>query len=104
MGGFKILRLVQNPLGQPAPPGQRGDIVRVSNEWSTIYLDPGEFERMSEAAIRRMLSEADPRPIAMLGTSTMAGGRGLPIHDAASRRSSAAWKPEQDGRATLDVS
>lgn len=85
MAGFEVLRLSQNPLGQPAPPGQRGDIVRVTNGWATIYLDPTEFERMSEAGLLRLLAQADTRPMSAVCASTPAGGRGMAIHDATSR-------------------
>lgn len=85
MPGIRAVRLLRNPLGQPAPDGQRGDIVRVSDEWATIYLDPNEFDRTSEAGLRRLLSQADPRPTSDVSAGTPAGGRGTSIHNPASR-------------------
>lgn len=85
MANYEVLRLLQNPLGQPASPGQRGDIVRVTNGWATVYLDPSEFERISEAGLLRMLAEVDPRPMSVVSASTPAGGRGISIHDSRSR-------------------
>jgi hypothetical protein len=84
MAEFEVTRLLQNPLGQVAPAGQRGDIVRVSNGWATIYLDPAEFERSSEGGLLRMLAEVDPRPLSVLGASTPAGGHTVAIHRAGS--------------------
>ena len=95
MGDIQVVRLLQNPLGELAPAGQRGDIVRVRDGWATIYLDPNEFDRMSQAGLRRMLAEADTRPISVVGANTPAGGRGMAIHDAASRGSSARRLAEQ---------
>jgi hypothetical protein len=80
MAGFEVTRLVQNPLGAVAPAGQRGDIVRVSNEWATVYLDPAEFERATEGGLLRMLAEANKRPVSVSGASTPAGGRSVSIH------------------------
>jgi hypothetical protein len=82
MAGFEVTRLLQNPLGQIAPAGQCGDIVRVRNGWATIYLDPAEFARSSEGGLLRMLAEADPRPLSVARSSTPAGGRATPIHRA----------------------
>jgi len=39
-----VTRLLQNPLGQPAPPGQPGDIVCVSDGSFKIYMTPAEYE------------------------------------------------------------
>jgi hypothetical protein len=79
MSGYVVTRLMQNPLGQEAPTGQRGDIVRVSNGWATIHLDPGDFDRITEGRMERMLDEADKRPNSARGVHTPAGGRGLPM-------------------------
>ncbi|HZS20888.1 MAG TPA: hypothetical protein VFA63_07860 [Pseudonocardiaceae bacterium] len=103
MGEVEVVRLSQNPLGAPAPAGQRGDIVRVSNGWATIYLDPDEFDRVSEARLRRMLAEADTRPMSVVGAHTPAGGQGMSIHDAAFRgglrpRARAAAQARRAGR------
>jgi hypothetical protein len=80
MDGFGVTRLLQNPLGAVAPAGQRGDIVRVSNGWATIYLDPAEFERAIEGGLLRMLAEADKRPVLVSGASTPSGARSVSIH------------------------
>jgi hypothetical protein len=80
MTGYKVTRLLQNPLGEVAPAGQRGDIVRISDGWATIYLDPAEFERTSEGRLRRMLAEADPRPLSTVIGSTSAGGHLGTVH------------------------
>jgi hypothetical protein len=59
MAELEIRRLLQNPLGQIAPAGQRGDIVRVSDGCAVVYLDPVEFEVMTEPAVRQMLAQAE---------------------------------------------
>jgi hypothetical protein len=51
-----VARLLQNPMGEPAPPGARGDIVRVSDGTATIYLTPAEFDRASERELRYLLA------------------------------------------------
>jgi hypothetical protein len=53
-----IVRLLQNPLGQEAPAGQRGDLVRVSDGRARIYLLPGEFDGASPATLRWLLAKA----------------------------------------------
>ena len=49
-------RLLQNPMGHPAPPGARGDIVRISDGTATIYLTPAEYDRTTEAELRYLLA------------------------------------------------
>lgn len=66
MPALDVTRLLQNPLGQVAPAGQRGDIVRVSDGVSTIYLDPAEYEAVSEETLRAMLAPAEPPPSAIV--------------------------------------
>ena len=61
MTGFQVTRLLQNPLGQVAPPGHRGDIVRVSDGLSTIYLEPAEFESTSRERLWDLLDHAARR-------------------------------------------
>jgi hypothetical protein len=61
MAALEVTRLLQNPLGHVAPPGQRGDIVRVSDGAATIYLDPVEYDAESEESLRAMLALAEPR-------------------------------------------
>jgi hypothetical protein len=56
-----VVRLLQNPLGQEALPGERGDIVRVSDGRTRMYLLPNEFDRTSTAALRWMLAREPGR-------------------------------------------
>jgi len=53
---LEVTRLLQNPLGQPAPDGERGDIVRVSDGTRTLYLTPREFDEASEQELRYRLA------------------------------------------------
>ncbi|GAA0897246.1 hypothetical protein [Pseudonocardia zijingensis] len=53
---LEVTRLLQNPLGQPAPEGERGDIVRVSDGLRTVYLTPREFDELSEQQLRYRLA------------------------------------------------
>lgn len=53
---FDVTRLLQNPLGEPAPDGARGDIVRLSDGTSTIYLTPQEFDDATEQQLRYRLA------------------------------------------------
>ena len=55
-GDLAVTRLLQNPLGHPAPDGARGDIVRVSDGTSTIYLTPQEYEDATEPQLRYRLA------------------------------------------------
>lgn len=60
---LRVTRLLQNPLGEPAPPGSRGDIVRVSDGISTIYLTPREFDNATDAQLRYLLARSESRPV-----------------------------------------
>jgi hypothetical protein len=42
---LEVTRLLRNPLGRPAPEGDRGDVVRVGDGAMTIYLTPRECGR-----------------------------------------------------------
>ncbi|MHA6617854.1 hypothetical protein [Pseudonocardia sp. DLS-67] len=53
---LEITRLLQNPLGHPAPEGERGDIVRVSDGTRTVYLTPREYDEASEQQLRYRLA------------------------------------------------
>jgi ribosomal protein L9 len=53
---LEVTRLLQNPLGHPAPEGARGDIVRVSDGTRTIYLTPREFDEATEQQLRYRLA------------------------------------------------
>jgi hypothetical protein len=59
---LEVTRLLQNPLGSPAPDGTRGDIVRVTDGARTIYLTPREFDEASEQQLRyRLAAEGHTR-------------------------------------------
>jgi hypothetical protein len=53
---LEVTRLLQNPLGHPAPDGEQGDIVRVSDGTRTLYLTPREFDEASEQQLRYRLA------------------------------------------------
>lgn len=62
---LEVTRLLQNPLGRPAPEGERGDIVRVSDGTRTLYLTPQEFEEAAEQELRyRLAAEGRTRSTA----------------------------------------
>jgi hypothetical protein len=61
MNDLVVVRLPQNPLGQEAPVGHRGDIVRVSDGRAALYLFPWEFETTDEARLRWLLAQ-QPSP------------------------------------------
>jgi hypothetical protein len=61
MAELVVTRLMQNPLGQIAPAGHRGDMVRVSDGASTVYLFPAEFEALDDDMVRTVLSLAAHR-------------------------------------------
>jgi len=56
-GMLTVVRLLQNPLGREAPPGERGDMVRVSDGRARVYLLPSEFDLASPATLRWMLAQ-----------------------------------------------
>ena len=56
MTALDVQRLLQNPLGEVAPEGSRGDIVRVSDGTATIYLTPAEFDTTPESQLRYLLA------------------------------------------------
>lgn len=58
MAELEVTRILQNPLGQEAPPGERGDIVRVSDGRSKVYLDPAEYEKATKRELRARLRKA----------------------------------------------
>jgi hypothetical protein len=51
-------RLLQNPLGMTAAPGDRGDIVRVSDGRASVYLLPHEYDAADERKLRWLLAKA----------------------------------------------
>jgi Ribosomal protein L9, N-terminal domain len=61
MSDFTVVRLLQNPLGQKAPAGHRGDIVRVSDGRASLYLFPWEFEGADEVRLRWLLAQKATR-------------------------------------------
>jgi hypothetical protein len=68
-----VVRILQNPLGQEAPPGERGDMVQVSDGRTRIYLLPSEFDMASPATLRWMLAREPSRDAAAVATT--AAGR-----------------------------
>ena len=56
-----VVRLLQNPLGQQAPVGERGDLVRVSDGRARVYLLASEFDMVDVSALRWMLA-CEPTP------------------------------------------
>ena len=54
-------RLLQNPLGTPAAPGTRGDMVQVSDGRTTVYLLPHEYDAADERHLRWLLAQASVR-------------------------------------------
>jgi ribosomal protein L9 len=56
MAELTVVRLLQNPLGQQAPEGERGDLVRVTDGHSKLYLMPWEFDAADERTLRWMLA------------------------------------------------
>ncbi|GAA1171611.1 hypothetical protein GCM10009608_04900 [Pseudonocardia alaniniphila] len=53
-------RLLQNPLGQRAEPGARGDIVRVTDGRATIYLLPQEYDAADDRSLRWLPAKQHP--------------------------------------------
>ena len=53
-------RLLQNPLGQRAEPGARGNIVRVTDGQATIYLLPHEYDTADDRLLRWLLAKQGP--------------------------------------------
>ena len=49
MAELSVVRLLQNPLGQQAPEGERGDLVLVSDGQSKVYLMPWELKADDES-------------------------------------------------------
>jgi len=58
---LQVTRLLQNPLGQVAPDGVKGDIVRVSDGDKTIYLTPAEHSAATEDELQQLLAAAPRR-------------------------------------------
>jgi hypothetical protein len=54
---LRVVRLLQNPLGQVAPPGARGDLVRVSDATTSLNLFPWEFAAATEDDLRWLLAQ-----------------------------------------------
>src|SRR5690349_17223668 len=61
MAELTVVRLLQNPLGQPAPEGERGDLIRVSDGQAKVYLMPWEFDAVDEQG-SRFWEATSPRP------------------------------------------
>jgi hypothetical protein len=56
-----VTRILQNPLGQTAPPGATGDIVRVSDGEGSVYLTPREYDDATDAQLRYLLAQSPRR-------------------------------------------
>ena len=56
MSEIRAVRLLQNPMGQAAPPGERGDFVRISDGEVSTYLTVHEFEAADQAALEWVLA------------------------------------------------
>ncbi|WP_433292780.1 hypothetical protein ACQPZQ_05840 [Pseudonocardia sp. CA-142604] len=56
MSQIDVDRLLQNPMGERAPEGADGDIVRVTDGNSTIYLTPAKYEAVNEIYLRWLLA------------------------------------------------
>lgn len=56
MEQLTVDRLLQNPLGSPAPPGHPGDMVRVSDGDRSVYLLPREYDAASVEHLRWLLA------------------------------------------------
>jgi hypothetical protein len=61
---LQVTRLLQNPLGEPAPAGTVGDIVRISDSLATIYLTPRDYDSMTDARLRYLLARGGSHPSA----------------------------------------
>jgi hypothetical protein len=61
MIAMEVTWLMQNPLGAIAPPGTRGDFVRISDGRATIYLLPNEFDLADERRLRWLLAKQPTR-------------------------------------------
>jgi hypothetical protein len=57
MADLEVVRLLQNPLGQRAPEGERGDIVRVSDGTVSLYLFPWEYYLADGARLQWLLAQ-----------------------------------------------
>jgi len=53
---IRAVRLLQNPMGQEATPGERGDFVRISDGEISTYLTVHEFEAADRATLRWLLA------------------------------------------------
>lgn len=84
MAELDVARLLQNPLGELAPPGARGDIVRVSDGRANVYLDPEDFERASEDDLRAQLVAAR-REARAARDARVRNGQAAPVSRVASR-------------------
>lgn len=56
MSDLDVTRLLLSPMGQPAPEGAPGDIVRVSDGTVTLYMDPAEHDAGDDRTIRYLLA------------------------------------------------
>jgi hypothetical protein len=52
---FRVTRLSASPVGAPAPDGERGDIVQVSDGATSIYLSPDEYDAITLERLRYLI-------------------------------------------------
>jgi hypothetical protein len=57
MADFQVVRLLQNPTDEPSPDRAACQHRAGVQQVATIYLNPNEYERLSEAGPRRMLGK-----------------------------------------------
>jgi hypothetical protein len=58
---IRAVRLLQNPLGQEAPTGERGDFVRITDGAISAYLTVPEFEAADRATLQWLLAREAAR-------------------------------------------
>ena len=56
MDEITATRILQDPLGTPAPPGQPGDLIKVSDGRTSVYLEPRDYEQASPEHLRWLLA------------------------------------------------
>lgn len=58
MAELVVTRLLQSPLGAPAPEGEAGDIVAVTDGNGTVYLSPAEYDKATETELRYLIASS----------------------------------------------
>lgn len=64
MRSLEVVALLLTPICHPAPPGSPGDVVRISDGVSTVFLLPEDFAAASDDDVRSLLARraADSPP------------------------------------------